>query len=235
MRATSLLRPALVCALFLSAAAPSSVQATLVAIYSRPGEALPRSPDSLVQAFKLNPTGLESRFTFRISDSSILSPEFSVPPGVSAYFWSDRTFEPRGFLMQGVQATFLNALPALAAQALAAPEDTLAAKNLLTESVTGEKPGNLFRNHFQGITLEPDGLRLAYVLAQPGPVSLEAFSLDGRTLRRWNWNDAASGAIQHSVAWPDKPRGAYWIRWTPQDRQGDAQAVRWIAPADGGR
>jgi len=234
MRATSFLRPALACALFLSAV-PSAVQATLVAIYSRPGEALPRSPDSLVQACKLSPAGLGSKFTFRISDSSVLSPEFSVPPGVSAYFWSDHTFEPRGFMMQGVQATFLNALPALTAQALATPDDTLAAGNLLTESVTGDKSGNLFRNEFQGVTLESNGLRLAYVLARPGPVSLEAFSLDGRTLRRWNWNDAASGAIQHFVAWPGRPRGAYGIRWTPQGQQGEAQAVRWVAPAVGGR
>lgn len=229
MRATHFFRPVVAGALLLSAAIPSGVHATLVAVYSRPGERLPPSPDSLVQAFKLNPAAVpESRFTFKISDSSVLSPEFSVPSGVSAYFWSDRTFELRGFAMQGVQATFLNVLPLLAAQALAAAEDTL--PNAIEPSaVTRNTSGNPLRNDFQGVTLESNGLRLAYTLAQPGRVSLEAFGLDGRTLRRWTWEEAASGALRHSVAWPGRPRGAYWIRWSC----GDLQVIRRISGMEG--
>ena len=193
-----------------SLVAPAVSHATMIAIYSRPGEPLAVEEAALLaQALKGNPaTPQDEKFIIRMVDISILSPDFSVPPRVSAYFWSDETFEYRGFTMEGVESTF----------------ETANASTNNDKEVTSITIGKALRTELLGATLDSKRIEVRYVLSAPGRVSLELYDLNGSNLGRWNWRETASGSLQHTVDLNPGHRGIVLMRWN----YGDVQTVRKI-------
>ena len=200
---------------------PSASQAMLIAVYTQPGDSLPlEEVAALAAALRQNPDFTSGdKFAVRIADSSVLSADYSVPPGVSAYFWSDRTYEHRGFQMLGAHAYFLSEHPVEASAA----EDTVA-------QATDVAPVIAWVTAFQGASMDSKHLQLRYTLSEPGRVSLEVYGMNGRNYGRWNWEEASSGQYQRSVELNRAPGGATLVRWSC----GNIQVIRRISGSDKG-
>lgn len=201
------------------AATPGVSHATMIAVYSRPGDILhPEEAVALANALRQNPAALVAKqFTVRMADSSVLSPEFSVPPGVAAYFWSDQPFVLRGFAMKGIQSTFERA-------ASPSVEDT-AKTNVLNETaVTGIAVPTSWTNEFQGASLDSKRIQLRYTLSGPGRVSVEIYGMNGRNYERGAWEEASSGPYERFIDLNMATQGPVLVRW----RCGEKQVTRRI-------
>jgi hypothetical protein len=198
-------------------AAPGFSHATLIAIYSRPGESLPAdAAASLVQTLRATPNDpVNQKITVRVADTSILSSDFSVPPGVSAHFWSDQTFEYRGFAMEGTQSTFEIGLPS----GMGGAEKPEVLKDTVVTRVASAMP---LTTGLLGVSLDSKRIEIRYILREPGRVSLELYDLNGRNLGRWIWREVSSGQFHRAVESNQAPRGTVLMRWN----SGEVQAVR---------
>jgi len=45
------------------------------------------------------------------------------------------------------------------------------------------------------VSLKEKSIRLDYALTEPGPVTLELISMNGKTLGKWRWEDSTSGVF----------------------------------------
>lgn len=45
------------------------------------------------------------------------------------------------------------------------------------------------------VSLKEKSIRLDYALTEPGPMSLEIISMNGKTLGKWRWEDSTSGVF----------------------------------------
>jgi hypothetical protein len=200
---------------------PGLSHGTMIAVYSRPGMSFSaEEAATCAGALRLDPAApVDERFLVRVSDSSVLSSEFSVPPQVSAYFWSDQTFEHDGFVMEGNGATFESgSLPAAVAEATDIAADT-------AEGTVRIGGAGAWKSEFQGASLESKRIQLRYTLSGPGRVSVEAYGLDGRSLGRWNWEEGSSGSYRRSVELGRAPPGVFLLRWNHGNREGVRRLV----------
>jgi len=173
---------------------------------------------SVIEALQRDPDFTPANgLTVRVAPRPILTPEFSVPPGVSAYFWSDTTYEWAGIQMLGEQATFESRFPS-ADTARAA--DTVAQETPIT-------PAKVWGTAFEGVSLNSRGLQLRYSLAASGPVSVEVYGLNGRTFRRWSWREDAPGRFQRTFDLEQQLGSVAFARWT----YGKVQIIRRIVSA----
>jgi hypothetical protein len=200
---------------------PSLTHAMLIAVYTQPGDSLPlEEVRALARSIRENPgTSIDVRFIARVADSSVLSSDFSVPPGVSAYFWSDQTYGHAGFQMLGTQACFESGIPKSAEELI----DTMA-------QTTDIAPVIVWTTAFQGASMDSKHLQLRYTLSEPGQVSVEVYGMNGRSFGRWNWQEAASGRFQRSFELNRAPPGTVLVRWS----YGKVQVIRKITGIDKG-
>jgi hypothetical protein len=198
---------------------PGLSHGTLIAVYSLPGKPLPvEEAAKRAAAARLYPVlDAGERFTVKIADSSILTSEFSVPPGVSAYFWSDQTFRHQGFVMQGASAYFESGIAPVGGTPASAPD-------------TGQKTSGIARvaawtSELRGVSLDSKRLQLRYTVSAPGRVSVEAYALTGRNLGRWTWEETSPGLHNRSLNLDPVPRGAILIRWTQGNGRGVGRLI----------
>jgi hypothetical protein len=191
-----------------TAIVPGTAHATLIAVYSRPGENLsPEKAAAQAVALHFNRTAAtDPAFRIKISDCAVLSTEFSVLPGVSAYIWSDETITVRGFVMKGAHLTFDRTKQA-------------EPKVVAIVALAGDPV------HFHNASLDAGGLELAYTLSRPGRVSVEVRTLNGRALGRWNWEESSAGFLRKHVGLDRAPTERLFVRWSAEGAH-EVRAVR---------
>lgn len=173
-------------------------RAALIAVYTAPGEPLAlEAMIAFARALKANPEARDARFAARVSDASALTSGHSVPPRVSAYFWSDAPVDAdSGYRMEGETAWHVTELAA-EAPASARLEPAKAWSSALREA-----------------SLRGGSLEVAYSLSAPGTVTLEAFAPTGRRLGAWRWHENRPGLFERSLTAPRAAPGAMMLRWT---------------------
>lgn len=189
-------------------------QALMVAVYSSK-----ESPASIEELKALALGVKEDRdaaapegLTYIVADEAVLSAEFSVPEGASAYFWADQTFETtEGFRMDGNTAHFEADFPV---------EEALA-KEALDVGV----PEKVYPTEFRNATFAAGNLNLAYSVTKPGRVLIEAYGMNGQRVGSWRIHEAA-GEHARSFGLSTVAKGPLFVRWTA----GNTQAVRRAAP-----
>jgi hypothetical protein len=192
------LSPIILAATFALGSIP--LHAGLIAVYSPPGEALAlEDMEAVIRTLRENPEAVPGpRFTHRVSAECLLTPEFSVPAGVSAYFWSDQSCRTEaGYRMEGVSARHRVDLDAPTPTAVQ-PEAPVAGG----ARITG----------VSGASLRDGRLTVSYTLAESAPVTLDAFSAAGRRLGSWHWREGGSGRFERSVRMPRAP-GVVMLEW----------------------
>jgi hypothetical protein len=189
--------------------------ARMVAVYVPKGVTM--NVDEL-KAFALaaqdKPEGARSDgLTFKLSEKAVLTAEFSVPPGVSAYFWADETFSRSGYVMGGEGAHYEADIPS---------EEVLAKPGLDADAVA-EK---VFPTEFRSASLAAGKLTLAYSVTKSGRVLIEAYGANGQRVGSWRVHEAA-GDHARSFGLNSASKGPLYVRWTA----GNMQAVRKVTPA----
>lgn len=189
-------------------------QALMVALY------FPEDNSASVEELKtlalaVNEDGdaaLPEGFTYKVADEALLTEEFSVSDGQSAYFWADQTFETAdGFRMEGITAHFEADFPV----------DEALAKEALDVGL----PEKVYPTEFRNAALTADHLSLAYSVTKPGRVTIEAYGMNGQRVGRWRIHEAAGEHVR-SFGLSTVAKGPLFVRWTA----GHTQAVRRVAP-----
>lgn len=136
-------------------------------------------------------------FGYRIVPGTRVTPDLSLVPGSSSYFWSSMHYEyTPEFSFKGGTAVFRSA--------------TTRAK---LSKPPAETPPVSYTTSFNAVS-GPDGsLTLRYSLAQPARVTMSVTSLDGKTVGRWLWHEGSAGHHVRSVN-AGLARGAYFIHWS---------------------
>ena len=204
--------------------------ALLVGVYTLPGDSLSvREAAGLVASVRENnavPTG--GRYAVKVSDSllesSQLTPEFSVPEGVSAFFWSDLPYEYAGFEMHGTQALFESGIDKLAELR----GDSAADSGGIGAKTTGMPIPIPWKTEFQDALLDSKQIQLHFTLSEPGRVSVEVYGMDGRAFGRWNWEETSPGQYQRAFELNRATQGTVLVRWT----YGDIQVIRKVTRSE---
>jgi hypothetical protein len=192
--------PAASAALALALAAVPG-RAALIAVYTPPGEPLAlEEMAAFARAVRENPEAPpQTRFTYRFSREPVLTGAFSVPAEVSAYVWADESVAMHpGYRMEGAKAYHIVELKTSVAAPV--PEASGAARAWSTG--------------FQSATVRNGRLGVSYTLARSAPVTLEAFSPEGRRLNRWKWREDGAGHFERSLLLPRASSGMLLLRWT---------------------
>lgn len=211
-------RIALPAALALALVMAAPARATMIAIYLPPGKALEvETLKALALEVKNNPEAARNaEFSCKTSAKSVLTAEFSVPPGASAYFWSDETFSRDGYVMGGEAAHY---------EVEVASEEALAKPGLDVEAT----PEKVFSTELRSAVLSARTLNLAYSVTKPGMVKIDVFGANGQRAAGWRLEEGAGEHVR-SFAMRATAKGPLYVRWTA----GNTQAVRKINPASAG-
>ena len=194
-----------------SLAVPSS--ATIIMVYTKNGtkdsmEEMKSAAALLRQELNNPATSLgngqpsfpNDKFGYVISNnSSVLNKDFSVAPGVSAYFWSDGPVKAeKGFEVRGGPVAFERARVQVA-----------------KKDDGGVKKANLIaKNSLSHVVMNGRFIHLDYVMSKPGSITLQIFGMNGRSLGRWNWEDMASGTHVKDVELGSIPKNSMlFVRW----------------------
>lgn len=156
---------------------------------------------------------LPEAFTYKTSDAAVLTEEFSVPEGMSAYFWADETFSRDGYVMGGEGAHYEADFPL---------EEEALAKEAL--DVVG--PDKVYPTEFRMASIMAGSLNLTYSVTKPGQVSIEAYGMNGQRVGHWRVPELA-GEHTRSFELNVTTKGPLYIRWMA----GNTQAVRRVLPA----
>jgi hypothetical protein len=197
--------------------------AGMIAIYTLPGMPLvPEEAQALVQALREGrdpPAG--AAYTHRVAGTSVLSADFSVPPGVSAYFWSDQAYRHDGFMMQGDYARF--------EAELATVEPALPALGKKALGTDADPAGKAWATELQALSADGGKLSLDYSVSRSGRISVEARGLDGRRLGDWKWDAEAGGAYRKILDMERIPPGIFLVRWS----YGNVEVTRKVGSVHG--
>lgn len=157
--------------------------------------------------------------TYKSAPHALLTEEFSVTEGVSAYFWADETFESaEGFRMEGVTAHFEADFPV---------EEALAKEALDVE----RGPAIVYTTALRHAHAVQGSLTLGYSVAQAGRVKVEAIGLNGQRFGRWTFSEPGAGAYERSLTMNRAVKGPFYVRWS----HGNVQAVQKVVPVKGER
>lgn len=196
--------------LVLGASAPGCVEARVIALYAAGDTVAVEATRNAAKALRQNPAASVAKNIATLSsDATVLDATFSVKPGQAAYIWSDTPLLITDFAMNGTSLVFESGVPAVApsyAQDDAqeeAPPDPLAKGS--------SRPVILWSTELREASLGSRGLHVRYSLAEAGPVTLRAWSLDGRAAGVWNWEEEA-GTHAHTLVLRE-PQRALLVRW----------------------
>jgi hypothetical protein len=193
----------------------ASTPAYMVAVYSHPGEPMkPEEMRAFALAVKEDPDARSESFTAKVSDKAVLSAEFSVPPGVSAYFWSDETFVRDGYAMAGEAAQYESFVPS--------------SEDVPSEATGVTAPEKVFATLLRQASLSSSGgLTLAYSVATAGQVGIEAVGINGQRFGKWRVTEAAAGEYVRAFSLNAAAKGPIFVRWTYRD----VETVKKVIPA----
>lgn len=207
----------------LSLASPA--RAYLVAVYGPPDKEIRveemRALARAVLDLRADPDDPEKaaraqsdHFTVKVSDTAVLTAEFSVPPNVSAYFFADESLVYADYVMAGESVEYEVEFP---------EQDTAVGKGALPVRASVKTYVTALRRASTG----HGDLRLAYSLSTPGRVQVEAVGLDGRGLGKWSFDEPSAGNFERVFSLNVPAKGPFYVRWT----HGDAQTVRKVNSA----
>jgi len=188
-------------------------QALMIAVYTREGEPMKlEEMKAFALAVKEDPDQVHESFSHKISDKSVLSSKFTVPSGVSAFFWSDETFTRNGYKMGGDAAHYEADIPS---------EGVLA-----KEAIDDVAPERIFATALRQASVMSGTLRLDYSVAGSGRVVVETIGINGQRFGRWNISEVAAGEYRRSFGLNRVTKGPFFVRWT----HGNVQVVQKVNP-----
>jgi hypothetical protein len=139
-------------------------------------------------------------FGYRIVPGSLVTPDLSMAPGSSAFFWSSTSYKYQpGFSFKGGTTVFQSA----------------SAKAGGGEALGKKAPGSApaYATALNSASIAGGSLTLRYSLEKPALVSLRVTSVSGKSVGKWSWREGSAGVHARSVD-ARLSQGVYLVSWS---------------------